>query len=317
MADIPSGRIVIHGVIIDSDMDNIDNNKIKVSVITRDPQTGETIRLDNVVLKQNNPSLPDTIGENQPVTITAQSYDAYRRRNTAAMSASVSPTNVPAINKSLPDHVKVKSKIDAFASRPSAICKSFQDKVDDMNEKMGMVYKRTDLTIIQGKESGSSPSFIIHQGNGDVCMVDGLGKQYINVNGHKGIELNAGQIDMGSSLTSKNSLAYGGQSGYENPVGDVVPNGTILTPYPKLLPNITKIMNTIIPIMDMIDLGKACMEAYKVIFISNTDSERMKNQNNISKLEQNNTTEAYAANRRPASGDSYGFTKSTIYEGQK
>jgi len=109
MADgIPSGRITVSGVVLDSDMDSINNNKIVLSILTSDPYTGETIRLDNVVLKQNNPALPDTIGENQPVTVNIANYDSYRRRNTSAMSAMISPTNVSAINKSLPEHVKVK-----------------------------------------------------------------------------------------------------------------------------------------------------------------------------------------------------------------
>lgn len=295
--NIPAGKVTVQGIILDSKVDNLDSGKISCTVLTKDPYTGESIRLDNVSLKQNNPAIPDTIDDNQKVTVTAPSYDAYRRRNTVAISAMVAPEEVKATNAALPDHVKVKSKIDAFSSRPTAMCKSFQDKANDLNEKMGLIYKRKDLTTIQGTDKGASPSFIIHQGNGDVCMVDGTGKQYVNVNVQKGIALQAGQVDMGSAKQCKNSLAYGGQSGYENPVGDVVPQGTIVSPHPKFLPNITKIVNTILPILDMIDLGKACFEAYKVIYDASTDKEKRKGMEKIQNLEQNNTTEDIAAKR--------------------
>jgi len=290
MSNIPSGRVTISGIILDSGMDAVDPNKIVTTVLTKDPYTGESVRLNNVVLKQSASAAPDTIAEDQPVTITAASYDAYRRKNIAAMSASVAPTAVPALNTALPDQVKVKSKIDAFSSRPSTMCKAFQDKVDDLNERMGMVYKRTDLTIIKGKDSGASPTMIIHQGNGDILMSDGNGKQTITLNGQNGIMMNAGQVNTGSAMKSKNSIAYGGMSGYDNPVSEVLPQGTIFTPHPKLLPNITLILNTIIPIMDMIDLGKACMEAYKLIYTATTDEDKKESSERIKELEENNTT---------------------------
>lgn len=159
---VPEGQITAKGIIIGTYVDTLNPINITATVVTKDPYTGETIKLQGVVVKQNNPSLPDTISDNQQCILTAPSYDAYRKRMVNGMHVAVAPESVPPMNRSLPEHVRVKSELDSFAARPSAICKSFTDKVEKMNERMGITYKRTDLTIIQGKNSGASPSSCLY-----------------------------------------------------------------------------------------------------------------------------------------------------------
>jgi hypothetical protein len=286
---LPEGEITIDGVILDSQVDFLNPSSIKVTILSRDPFTGENIRLDNVQLKQANPAMPVPVGENQKCKVSAASYESYRKRIISTMEAYVAPEAAPVQNKAIPEHVKIKSQVDAFMSKPSAICKDMKEKVSNVDAQMGLTHKRDDITLIQGKGNGSSPGIIIHQGNGDVCMFDGTGKQNINLNSTNGVSVAAGTFNVGSSKYTKNSLAFAGMSGYENPVGDVLPSGTILTPYPKYLPDITRIMNTILPIMDLIDLGKACMEAKKLIYDAKTDAQRKDINQNIKDLENSKT----------------------------
>lgn len=266
MSSIPEGIISVKGTIVETRVDYYNPTKVMCDIITRDPYSGELIQLNNVTLVQNNPMMPEGISDEQPCLVNSPSYEIYRRKITEQITASLPPREGPTQNQSLPPFAKIKSQVDSFSSKPSAVCKDMNDRKRDVDSELGLLHKRDDITILQGKNNGRSPGVLIHQGNGDVCLFDGTGKQFVNINSTNGIQFSAGNIDMGSAKQSKNSMAYAGMPGYENPVSDLLPHGTILTPHPKLLPDITRTINTILPILDLIDLGRACKEAYDNIY---------------------------------------------------
>lgn len=284
-ARVTEGEIKVKGIILSSNVDYTNPTEVRLNILTRDPVTAETVTLENVLLKQANPAFPQAVSENQQIEVVVPSYQQYRSKIVTNMYAVAPPEPPPIQNKALPEPVKFKSTVDNFSCKPSGICKSLQEKQKRIEGQLGITSNRNDLTIIQGKSNGSSPGVAIHQGNGDLYVFDGTGKQFIKMSSTDGVGIRAGHVDVGSAKQNKNSLATAGFSAYENPVGDVLPQGTILTPHPKYLPDILKIMNTVLPIIDLIDLGKACYEAKKIIYDKKSTSDINKSRSDINALE--------------------------------
>jgi len=126
------------------------------------------------------------------------------------------------------------------------------------------LHDRDDLTILQGSNDGRSPGVLVQQSDGKVYMFDVTGKQYIALDSDQ-TKIQSGLVEFGGADMGKTAAMLPVPM-KENKVLDMVPNGTILNPQPKIIINYAKAMNTILTVVDLINLGVACSKAVKTIY---------------------------------------------------
>ena len=276
---IPSGEFTTKAMLVTNDKG--DNGKLdgtlfeniggpeflgdyRVSVIAKDPYTGNIIRLDNIKVNVSMSQNMAGLKTDQELVLKCTSYSDFKKSKTETMTVEPGPEKPIVQNKAIPQPVKVKDSLNSFATNPSALCKKFEKNQDLAHRHLGLTHDRDDITVFQGKENGKSPGVLVHQQDGSMYMFDSSGKQYMAMDGQR-IKMNATGVDFGSADIERTTMQYGGLPQKENPVNDFVPQGTILTPQPKTIPHVAMITNTLLTIYDMIDLVKTCTKAVKLI----------------------------------------------------
>lgn len=273
---LPTGPLLLKGVIVDpsplktppfraegtGEASGITDFNVRATVLVRDPVTGESVRLDDILCKQPGSGIPAPIVSNTPCNLRVPSYDELSRRITTNMEAYPAETPPVVQNQAIP--VKVKSTMDSYASRPSWMCQRMAQWERDAKKQLGLISDRDDITMLQGRKNGRSPGVLIHQDNGEIWVFDNSGKQYVVMDGTQ-VGIQASSFDTGNAKREHSSIAIGGLPAEDNPVADVLPQGPVVSPHPKTIPSITKIMNTITPILDMITLVEVCVEAVNTV----------------------------------------------------
>ena len=235
---------------------------VYVTVLARDTYTGEDLIIDNVRVKTDSPMLVKGLSPNERFTLTAVSYEDFKRKNVSAMSLTAVGRNPVLQNEAIPEPVKMKNAVDSFSMSPQKECKKFNEKYENVKKMLGMVHSRDDLVILQGNANGRSPGVIVHQGDGTLIMFDNTGKQYTMMHPSTGFVVNSANIDIGQANENKDHLGVPMQF---NKVNNTVPQGTILTPQPWLIPNIAKFLALSIMIVDIVDLTITCGDAVYTI----------------------------------------------------
>jgi hypothetical protein len=236
---------------------------MRVSVLVKDPHTGEVVRLDDVPVKTSgSSSMVSGLKPNQSMSIEAPSYKIFRMKLVDTMVAIPGAEDPVVQNQSIPSPVKIKDNVESFSNNLSSTCKKFNENEEMAKRHMGLTYERDDISIFQGKQSGRSPGVLVHQQDGKLYLFDSTSKQYMTFT-PEGMQFKGSSVDIGTADEERKTFAYMGLDQKENKVNDVVPQGTILTPQPKTVPNIAKVLNTILSITDMIDLVSVCASAVK------------------------------------------------------
>lgn len=236
---------------------------IRVAVIVKDPYTSELVSLDNIPLRKTPGTLLSGIKPGQRLRLECTSYDAFKDRDTTVME--VYPTgDSPTIqNKALPTPVKYKNSLDSFSTKPTPVCMQFDAMEEQAKRRMGLVYDRDDVTIFQGSDNGRSPGLLVHQNDGKIYMFDSSGKQHIAMDGEK-VQIQAAEIDQGQAKIGVDMAGFPIPM-EENQINNFVPQGTIVSPQTKLVPNVLKTINTISSIVGLIELVVACKSAVDVM----------------------------------------------------
>jgi len=236
---------------------------LRVNMLVKDPYTGELIRLDNVLVKRTPGTIITGLEDGQRFRVKILDYNDLRQRKTINMEAEPTGSDPVLQNRALPTPVKYKNNFDAIATKPTTMCRKFKQEEEEFKKKMGILIDRNDVSILQGKANGRSPGVLVHQEDGKVYMFDNTGKQYIAIDGQK-VKINAIEVDTGQAKKGCQVAGFPVDM-EENPMLNYTPQGTILTPNPKVIPAVTKMMNTINTITDLIDLVKTCGDAIKKI----------------------------------------------------
>lgn len=237
-----------------------------INVMARDPFTGQAARIDGVKVEQTFGTLVSGIPSEGAFILTCPNYEGFKRRDPTGMVAVSKPENKTSQNKSLPEPVKVKDTIDSFSEvSRSPVCKKYNENVNAAQRHLGLIHERDDLQLLQGKQDGQSPGVAVNQGTGAVYLFGNDGKQNASFAPGQGFKMKATSIDQGGAQQKLVTYNYGSMPQTRNPVADVVPQGTILTPQPSTTPDIMAILNMVATIVDMIDLVKACKDAVDVI----------------------------------------------------
>jgi len=237
---------------------------LRANVMARDPYTNDLVRLSGVPVQRPAGTSLEGFSEQQKFTLHCPDYSAFKRRSVGQMTLEPAPADPVTQNLAIPQPVRVKNRIDSFTAHPSATCRAFNENQERVHRAMGLIHNRDDVSILQGRQNGRSPGVLVHQQDGRIVMFDASGRQHVELDGRR-LRTNVTGIDTGTANIERNTINYGGLDQMENPVNDVVPQGTILSPQPKTIPYVSKILNTILPIMDMIDLVNCCAQAAKVI----------------------------------------------------
>ena len=233
----------------------------RIDVIAKDNRTGDIVRLDNVKVEVTPGTMLGGIPPDSDFTLRVTNYELFRRREIEHMTLTLVPKKPVIQNQSIPQPAKVKDTLGAFGTTPSSVCKAFNANEQMAKKRLGLIYDRTDAVIFQGPNDGRSPGVMIQQEDGKIYMFDGSAKQYLAMNGQN-ITIKASEIDTSNVTEGRQFMGFPAK---KNPINDFVPQGTILTPQPKLLPNIAKLLNTILTITDIVDLISVCSEAVDVI----------------------------------------------------
>lgn len=258
------------------DEGNITGGNLTVSVVARDPYTGQTARLDSVTIKTGLGTLVTGVPKDGIFDLSCPSYDAFKRRDVLGMTATPRASNKVVQNQALPVAVKVKDTMNNFTDSAGAMCKKFDEVVQAGQKNLGLVHERDDIQVLQGQNNGRSPGVVVNQGQGSVHMFGNDGKQNVNIHPGGGIEMKTSSVNQGTALQENISPQYAGMPQMNNPVNSVVPQGTILTPQPQTVPQVLKILNMVATIVDMIELVKACKEAVDII--KNSDGQEEEEQ---------------------------------------
>jgi len=272
----PEGRFTAEGVML-SDPPVLDTpstkegkdgveilgGDLRVSILVRDPYTAELIRLDNVVVKKTPGTIIGGLAEGQRFRIQIPSYEDLRSKRIDDMEAEAVGDSPVLQNKALPTPIKYKNSFDAIAAKPSMVCKAFKDAEEKAKAAMGLVVDRTDLSILQGPANGRSPGIAVHQQDGKVYMFDNTGKQYASMDG-QAFKINAVEVDMGQAKRGVKAAGFPIDM-EENPMKNYMPQGPIVSPHPNIVPAITKMMNTINYVMDIVDFVQTCGQAVQQI----------------------------------------------------
>lgn len=234
----------------------------RANVLARDIYTGAVIELEGIKVRLSGAAgSVGAITNTQRYQLHCTSYENFRRKEIGQMYLTLAPEQPVVQNSALPHPVRVQDTIGGFGNTPSAMCRAFNENVRRARERMGVVLHRTDLNLFQGNRNGRSPGMAISQATGHVLIFDNSGKQYIAMDGQR-VTMNASELDTGQSLEGRSMMGF---PAMKNPINDFVPQGTIVTPQPRLIPHVTKFMNMIMTVMDMVDLMTACAQAVKVM----------------------------------------------------
>lgn len=164
-------------------------------------------------------------------------------------------------NRAIPTPVRVRDGLGSLASSPSPMCRRFNMDLEEMNRNLGLLHNRDDIQVIQGSQPGASAGVLVHQQDGNVYMFDSTGQQHIAL-GNEGMRAQTYSYDTGQAVHRRSNVT--GIPMRTNPVLDYVPNGTIVTPQPALIPDFTRLASTILTVCDMVDLVKTCKAAVDV-----------------------------------------------------
>jgi len=264
LVDSPSGERTQHsGSLIDN---TIMGGSLYVNLMVKDPYTGQAVRLDGIKVERTLGTIVSGIPEEGFFELTCPSYSKFKARDPEGMTALPKSKATVVQNTALPTPIKVKDSVDNFSSTSnSPVCKKFNENVNVAQRHLGLVHERDDLEIVQGPENGASPGMAINQRAGSVYLFGNDGKQNMNISPGGGVKMNAATVDSGSAQKELTTMNYGGMPQVENPMNNVVPQGTILMPQPRTVPNVLKILNMVATIVDMADLIKACSDAVKAV----------------------------------------------------
>lgn len=236
-----------------------------ISVIAKDPYTGQAVRLENVKIETSIGTLVTGIPADGVFELSCPSYEMFCKRISTGMSAKPISKSPVVQNQSLPEQVKVRDGVDNFSNSPGTVCRQYNENAETAAKHLGLVHERDDLQILQGKQNGRSPGVVVSQGSGTVSMFSGDGKQNLNFTQGSGLEVNVASFNIGSAAQEVDTMQYGGTPQIYNPMTPMVPQGTIITPQPATLPNVQKVINFVATLADMIDLVTACSDAVKAV----------------------------------------------------
>lgn len=245
----------------------------RIDVVAKDTYTGQVVTLTNVRVKQTEGVMLNGIAPDSKFKLFAPDYQSFKKKRIDQMELIPVSTPPPVQNEALPQPIKIKDTLGAFGERPSPICNKLDDNIMNAHKRMGIIYERTDIHILQGKQNGRSPGIAIDPNSGKILMFDNSGKQYVGLDGQE-IKLHGNEVNTGNASEGRDFL---GIPSTKNQVNDFVPQGTIVSPQPRLIPNIAKVINTIYTIKDMIELIKACKDAVNVIKSTEAGSEARTN----------------------------------------
>ena len=269
---LPSGEFKTVAILNESD--GKDSNKatlfdrlaegagLRLNVLARDPSTGEYVALDLVPYRAADSVFGPGIVAGKKFSLTASSAQAFAEKDVSRMELRDIPQEPPFKNTAIPEQAIIKDQADSFRTNPSAACKKFSEKEKNLRKKMGLVHDRDDMVLLQGRQNGASPGLLIQQSDGNMQLFDKSGKQDMTLNG-TGMSARTPSFDTGGASLNQDSIL--GIPSQRNPMADVLPSGTILTPFPALMPNIRKIASILLTITDLIDFVCACGEAVQYI----------------------------------------------------
>lgn len=261
-----------------------------ISVVAKDPYSGQPVRLDNVKVESNIGTLVTGIPTDGIFELNCQSYEQFCKRIVSGISARPIAKAATVQNQSLPDQVKIKDSVDNMSNNGST-CRQYDINAATAAKHLGLLHERDDLRILQGPENGRSPGVVVAQGAGEVSMFSVDGKQNVSFSQGTGLNMRVASIEVGGAIHEINTMQYGGISQIENPMMAMVPQGTILTPQPWSIPNVQKIVNFIATVTDMVDLINACSTAVSAVMKSEPiDRQKAIEEANKSSFEDSVTT---------------------------
>jgi hypothetical protein len=206
---------------------------IRLNLVAKDPRTGEPVTLNGVRVQIPEGGNLEGFRKGQQFVIHCSSYKEFLSRNIDAMAAVPSPKKPPVQNQSIPTPIKKPDPMAGFGDSGSYACERYKASEKEAKSYMGFVADRSDLTIMQGPSSGRSPGIAIQQSDGKLYIFDGTGEQHIGL-GNNGVTIKSNMVRFGSADIGRTTPMLPVPM-MENKVLDIVPNGTILSPQPKLL----------------------------------------------------------------------------------
>lgn len=228
-------------------------------------------------------------------TVTSPNYQTFKnavneygtgvRTNLNRLIARPETSDPVLNNDALPTPVKMRDSLGSLLENPSPMCRRYASDMKTfitnyLTQDGVPIADRNDLSIFQGPKSGRSPGFLVHQPTGQLYMFDSTGKGYVTIDRGtttiKGSAFNTGPLD------HEKTHSVIGMPVVANKVLEMVPNGTIVTPQPAVLPNFTKIAALILTICDMIDLMSTCVLAVRTIMNMEDESTVMEEANRSS-----------------------------------
>jgi len=236
---------------------------IRINLVAKDPRTGEPVTLSGVRVQIPEGSNLEGFRKGQQFVLHCSSYKEFLSRNVGAMIAVPSPKKPPVQNQSIPTPIKKPDPMVGFGNSGSPVCAKYKAAEKEAKSYMGFVADRSDLTVMQGPSNGRSPGIAIQQSDGKLYIFDGTGEQYIGVS-NNGITMKANIVRFGGADIGRSTPMFPVPM-MENKVLDIVPNGTILSPQPKLLINILEAVNLITSVMDLVRVGVLCKRAASLI----------------------------------------------------
>jgi hypothetical protein len=276
----PDGEITAKAILTDASSIIIDTGKLDltdalnsrviegtlyVTLVASDPYTGQPTLLTKVPVERNAGTMLEGLREGQQFILKSPSYELFLKRETSRMVAIPSHETPVMQNMSIPTPVKYPDPsgngVDTKSS--TAICKRYDDAEEKAKGYMGVINHRSDLTVVQGKENGRSPGLLVQQSDGKLYLFDVTGQQHIGMDSQS-IAVQTAYVKFGNANIGHTTPGIPVPM-IENKVLDVVPNGTILTPQPRLLINFLEAASLIMNVTDYIRLGKLCYEATKLI----------------------------------------------------
>lgn len=271
-------RVTTTGVIVDERSVNVElsgasladvmrsqtiTGYVTVDLVALDPRSGAPTTLNGVRVEVGSATTLSGFRKGQRFTVYAASYEDFRTRNVANITAVPAP-EVPTVqNQSIPTPVKFPDPMGKFGGKPAASCERYEKTEQEAKSYMGFVADRSDLTIVQGKDNGRSPGLLIQQADGRLYLFDVSGQQHLTMGDHS-VKLQTPLFHTGNADLGRTTFMFPVPM-MENKVLDVVPNGTLLTPQPKLIINFLEALNLITSVMDLVRLGKVCYDAVRVL----------------------------------------------------
>lgn len=278
----PSGPFTTVGALLDNNGEKtkytgtmtsgnvLTGGDLVITVVARDPYTGQSVRIDNVKVESGIGTLVTGIPADGIFELSCPSYENFRKRISTGISAKPISKAVTVQNQAMPDPVKIRDSVDHFSNSPGTVCRQFKDNAEKAAKHLGLIHERDDINTLQGNQNGRSPGVVVSQNTGTINFFSHDGKQHMGFEPNQGLKIKAASVDMGGAAQEVNTLQYGGLPQMNNPMTPMVPQGTIVMPQPFTVPNMQRILNFIATTVDMIDLIRACSEA--VTAIKNKDS---------------------------------------------